>query len=83
MTYVITDACEKDAACVATCPVDCIQPAPGEAGFDTAVQLFIDPVECICCDACVTACPVDAVWSEEQLPPEDARFLAVNAQHFR
>ena len=33
-------------------------------------MLYIDPDECIDCDACVEACPVDAITSEDQVPPE-------------
>ena len=51
------------------CPVDCIHPTPDEPGFDEAEQLYIDPEECIDCDACVEACPVDAITSED-CPPE-------------
>ena len=33
-------------------------------------MLYIDPEECIDCDACVEACPVDACFAEDQLPDE-------------
>jgi ferredoxin len=29
-------------------------------------QLFIDPEECIDCDACVEVRPVDAIFAEDQ-----------------
>jgi NAD-dependent dihydropyrimidine dehydrogenase PreA subunit len=84
MAYVITDACigTKDASCVETCPVDCIHPTPDEPGYDEAEQLFIDPDECIDCDACVEACPVDAVYSEDLVPDELGEFIGRNAAHF-
>jgi NAD-dependent dihydropyrimidine dehydrogenase PreA subunit len=84
MTYVITSACigKKDASCVVTCPVDCIHPTPEEPGFAEAEQLFIDPAECIDCDACVEACPHEAVFAESQVPPEDREFIALNAAFF-
>ena len=50
--------------------MDCIHPTPEEPEYDTVEQLFIDPAECIDCDACVEACPVDAITSEDQVPPE-------------
>jgi ferredoxin len=56
----------KDASCVEVCPVDCIHPTPDEPDFDVHEQLYIDPEECIDCDACVEACPVDAITSEDQ-----------------
>jgi ferredoxin len=74
MAYVINEPCigTKGISCVEVCPVDCIHPTPDEPGFDEADQLYIDPEECIDCDACVEACPVDAIASEDQVPPEAA-----------
>ena len=39
-------------------------------------MLYIDPEECIDCDACVEACPVDACFAEDQLPEEWAKYTA-------
>ena len=63
MAYVIAEPCvgTKDNSCVEVCPVDCIHPTPDEPDYDSVDQLYIDPEECIDCDACVEACPVDAV----------------------
>lgn len=84
MAYVIAQPCigQKDASCVETCPVDCIHPTKDEPGFAEAEQLFIDPSECIDCDACVEVCPHDAVFSDDQLPGEWLAFAAKNADHF-
>jgi ferredoxin len=84
MTYVITEPCigTKDNSCVEVCPVNCIHPAPGEPGHDEAEQLYINPAECIDCDACVEACPVDAIFAEDQVPDEQERFKAINADYF-
>jgi len=84
MTYVITEACvgTKDESCVEVCPVDCIHPTSGEPGFDDVEQLFIDPSECIDCDACVEACPVDAVYAEDQLPDEWRAYVQINGAYF-
>ena len=70
MTYVITEPCigTKDNSCADVCPVDCIHPAPGEEHHDEATILYIDPAECIDCDACVEACPVDATMAEDDVP---------------
>ena len=59
---------QKDNSCVEVCPVDCIHPTPDEPDYDDVEQLYIDPDECIDCDACVEACPVDACFAEDQLP---------------
>lgn len=85
VTYVISEPCigTKDISCVEVCPVDCIHPTPDEPGFDSAEQLFIDPEECIDCDACVEACPVDAITSEDQVPAEWRPFIEINAAYYR
>lgn len=84
MTYVISEPCigVKDASCTDVCPVDCIHPTRDEPGFQEAEQLYIDPEECIDCDACVEACPVDAITAEDQVPPQWEQFIAKNAEYF-
>jgi ferredoxin len=85
MAYVITEPCigTKDNSCVEVCPVDCIHPTPDEPGYDSVEMLYIDPEECIDCDACVEACPVDACFAEDQVPDEWSRFVQINADYFK
>jgi ferredoxin len=85
VTYVINEPCigVKDVSCTEVCPVDCIHPTPDEPGFANAEQLYIDPEECIDCDACVEACPVDAIISEDQVPPEWQHHIAKNAAYYQ
>ena len=84
MAYVITSPCvgQKDLSCVDVCPVDCIHPTRDEPGFDAATQLYIDPTECIDCDACVDACPVDAPMPLSSVPDSEAQSTAANAAYF-
>ncbi len=84
MAYVITELCvgTKDASCVEVCPVDCIQPGPGDPGFEEAEQLFINPEECIDCNACVDSCPVGAPLPADIVPDEYASSIARNADYF-
>ncbi|MGW1786395.1 4Fe-4S dicluster domain-containing protein [Streptomyces sp. NPDC002143] len=84
MAYVITEPCvgAKDGSCVEVCPVDCIHPAPGEPGYATATQLYINPTECIDCDACVGVCPVGAPLPDDQLPDMWAHFAQLNSDFF-
>jgi len=84
MAYVITSPCvgEKDASCTEVCPVDCIHPTSEEPGFAEADQLFIDPDECIDCDACVGVCPVSAPMPAGRVPAEQAPLIALNADYF-
>ena len=85
MAYVIAEPCigQKDNSCVEVCPVDCIHPTPDEPDYDTVEMLYIDPEECIDCDACVEACPVDACFAEDQLPGEWEKYIEVNAAYFK
>ncbi|MDA8364478.1 MAG: ferredoxin family protein [Gammaproteobacteria bacterium] len=73
MTYVVTEACIrcKYTDCVDVCPVDAFR--------EGANFLVIDPAECIDCAVCVAECPVDAIFAEHDLPPEQRRFLDLNA----
>ena len=84
MAYVIAEPCigTKDNSCVEVCPVDCIHPTPDEPDYDKVEMLYIDPEECIDCDACVEACPVDACFAEDQLPDEWANFAEKNAAYY-
>jgi ferredoxin len=85
MTYVIAEPCigTKDLSCIEVCPVDCIHPTQDEPGCDDEPMLYIDPEECIDCDACVEACPVDAIFPEDQLPEEWSAFTELNAAYYR
>jgi ferredoxin/flavodoxin---NADP+ reductase len=82
VAYVITQTCCKDGSCVPVCPVDCIRPAGGPGEFTHAEMLYIDPVTCIDCGACVEECPVDAIYYDEDLPAELAKFRDINAAYF-
>lgn len=82
MTFVITPGCCLDASCVAVCPVQCIRPRPGDPGFTTAEQLYIDPATCIDCQACMDECPIDAIHPDYDMPAEHGDLLALNAQYF-
>jgi NAD-dependent dihydropyrimidine dehydrogenase PreA subunit len=79
MTYVITEPCigTKDASCVDVCPVDCIHSSAEDQ------QYFIDPEMCIDCAACETVCPVSAIYFEDDVPPDQNAFIAVNADWFK
>ena len=74
MTFVITENCIKCKLmdCVEVCPVDCFYEGP--------VSLAIHPDECIDCALCEPECPVDAIKSEDDIKPEEEKFLALNAE---
>jgi ferredoxin len=74
MTFVVTEQCIKCkyTDCVEVCPVDCFHEGPN--------FLVIDPDECIDCTLCEPECPVNAIYAEDDLPPDQARFKELNAE---
>ena len=58
-------------------------PDARRAGLRRGRQLYIDPEECIDCDACVEACPVDAITPEDMVPPEWQHYIERNAAYYR
>jgi NAD-dependent dihydropyrimidine dehydrogenase PreA subunit len=79
MAFVIAQACigVKDTACVDACPTDAIHAAEGSP------QYYIDPVTCIDCAACEPVCPVKAIYPGDQVPADQAKFIAVNSDFFK
>jgi ferredoxin len=74
MAYVVTAPCFgcKYTDCVVVCPMDCFH--EGEQ------MLYIDPEECIDCDACRTECPVEAIFHEDNVPSQWRTFIQLNAE---
>lgn len=82
MTYVITRLCRdcKDMGCVRACPKDCIlEHSPTNGRSELPNQLFIDPDECIDCNACVADCPWEAIYADVDVPAELEPDVALNA----
>lgn len=42
-------------------------------------MLVIDPDECIDCTLCVAECPVEAIFAEDDVPENQRKFIAINA----
>jgi ferredoxin len=74
MTFVVTEPCVKCKLtdCVEVCPVDCF--------YEGSNFLVINPDECIDCGLCEPECPVQAILSEDDLPPDQIQFTALNAK---
>jgi len=74
MTHVVTESCIrcKYTDCVDVCPVDCFREGPN--------FLAIDPDECIDCAVCIPECPVNAIYPEEDVPADQQKFIALNAE---
>lgn len=74
MAYVVTENCIncKHTTCVEVCPADAFR--------EGANFLVIDPDDCVDCNMCVPECPVDAIFSEDNLPKDQIRFIELNAE---
>ena len=74
MAYVVNEPCVgcKFTDCVVVCPCDCFR--EGEQ------MLFIDPDECIDCDACRVECPVDAIFHQDEIPEKWAGYAVLNRE---
>jgi ferredoxin len=77
MAMVVTEPCSgcKYTDCVVVCPCECFH--EGET------MLFIDPVECIDCEACIPECPVEAIYHESNVPAKWNHFIHLNAVEVR
>lgn len=74
MPFIVTEACIqcRYTDCVEVCPMDCFVAGPN--------FLVIDPEGCIDCSVCVPQCPVQAIVNAAEVPPEQADYVALNAQ---
>ncbi len=83
MAHIIAEPClgKCEKTCVEECPVDCIHPSEGYQD-STEKQLYIDPDECIDCEACVPVCPVEAIFAEDDLPEKWNHYIQINADYF-
>src|SRR5512145_2310245 len=64
MTHTVCQPCYdcKYTDCVAVCPVECF--------WQDEKMLYIDPVDCIDCEACVPECPVEAIFAQANVPAQ-------------
>ncbi len=74
MAFVVTEPCFgcKYTDCVVVCPVDSFR--EGEQ------MLFIDPETCIDCQQCVAECPVEAIYFEDDVPPNQREYIQLNRE---
>jgi ferredoxin len=73
MSYVVCQPCHdcKYTDCVTVCPMDCF--------YQDERMLYIDPTDCIDCEACVPECPVEAIFHETTVPGQWTQFVQLNA----
>ncbi len=74
MAYVVTEPCFncKYTDCVVVCPMECFH--------EGDQMVFIDPNECIDCDACLHECPVEAIYPDINVPEEWQDYIQLNAE---
>lgn len=73
MALVVTEPCRdcKYTDCVAVCPCECF--------YQDEWMLYIDPEQCIDCEACVPECPVEAIYPEAEVPEPWRHYVALNS----
>lgn len=74
MAHVVTQPCYdcKYTDCCVVCPVECF--------YQDDKMLYIDPNDCIDCEACVPECPVEAIYAEANVPAQWQSFIQLNAE---
>ncbi|EKK04403.1 4Fe-4S ferredoxin iron-sulfur binding domain-containing protein [Rhodopirellula baltica SH28] len=73
MTMVVTQPCIgcKDKACLTVCPTDCFH--------EDEQMVYINPDDCVDCEACIPECPTEAIFGEDDVPERWKDFIALNA----
>jgi len=51
-----------------------------ECFYQDEKMLYIDPQDCIDCEACVPECPVEAIFVEANVPAQWTHFTPMNAE---
>jgi ferredoxin len=51
-----------------------------ECFYEDGSMLYIDPQNCIDCQACTPECPVEAIYQDVDVPTNWAHFIALNAE---
>ena len=72
MAHVVTEPCDncKYTDCVVVCPVECF--------YEDKTRLYINPEECIDCEACVPECPVEAIYHQDNVPEQWESYTELN-----
>lgn len=74
MAHIVTANCNdcKYTDCCVVCPVECF--------YQDETMLYIDPQDCIDCEACVPECPVEAIYAEANTPAQWSSYIQLNAE---
>ena len=74
MAHVVTQPCVdcKYIDCVVVCPCECF--------YGDERMLYIDPDDCIDCEACASECPVSAIYRDANVPAVWREYVALNVE---
>jgi ferredoxin len=74
VSHIVTANCYdcKYTDCCVVCPVECF--------YQDEMMLYIDPQDCIDCEACVPECPVEAIYAEANVPAQWTSYIQLNAE---
>ena len=74
MSHIVTANCNdcKYTDCCVVCPVECF--------YQDDMMLYIDPNDCIDCEACVPECPVEAIFAEANTPSQWTSYIQINKE---
>jgi ferredoxin len=74
MAHIVTEPCNdcKYTDCCVVCPVECF--------YVDEKMLYINPNDCIDCEACVPECPVEAIYAEANTPAQWSSYIQLNAE---
>jgi ferredoxin len=74
MAHVVCEPCFdcKYTDCVVVCPMECF--------YEDESMLYVDPIECIDCQACIPECPVEAIFQDVDVPAKWNPYIAINAE---
>jgi ferredoxin len=78
MACVVTEPCVgcKYTDCVVVCPCECFY-------YGDERQLYVDPEDCIDCEACIPECPVEAIFLEPHVPAQWQQYISLNAERVK
>ena len=74
MAHVVCEPCDN---CKYT---DCVVVCPSESFHEDDKMVYINPDDCIDCEACVPECPVEAIFQEDDVPDQWQSFIELNAE---
>ena len=77
MAHIVTANCNdcKYTDCCVVCPVECF--------YQDDMMLYIDPNDCIDCEACVPECPVEAIYLDSNVPAKWSGYVQLNADRVK